>query len=198
MGTRTAVIRLGCIISFLVTLVPREAGGLGLLSVVPGGWAGFKTLARAVPADDLYLDFDPGKRRLLVISRGQIFFECEARNDTIRPGSYGHFGHCPPGWFAVGAARARNTVKLGPYFLPLSDVRGETVEMKRFRREAIGIHGGGTGLPAPLAPRQGWKPTLGCIRLQNQDLRSLVSLVAWARARGGRVWIRVGANPRVR
>jgi len=29
------------------------------------------------------------------------------------------------------------------------------------------IHGGGTGLPDPMAPQQGWKPTLGCTRGQN-------------------------------
>jgi len=36
------------------------------------------------------------------------------------------------------------------------------------------IHGGGTGLDDPYnAPRQGWKPTLGCTRAQNEDVKSL-------------------------
>ncbi|RYD93226.1 MAG: hypothetical protein EOP50_11445, partial [Sphingobacteriales bacterium] len=39
------------------------------------------------------------------------------------------------------------------------------------------LHGGGTGLPNPLAPQQGWKPTLGCTRLQNQDIRQLANHV---------------------
>jgi len=39
------------------------------------------------------------------------------------------------------------------------------------------IHGGGTGLPDPQAPRQGWKPTLGCTRMQNEDIQELVDLV---------------------
>lgn len=35
------------------------------------------------------------------------------------------------------------------------------------------IHGGGTGLSQPRAPRQGWKPTLGCTRAQNEDVEKL-------------------------
>ena len=35
------------------------------------------------------------------------------------------------------------------------------------------IHGGGTGLADPLAPQQGWKPTLGCTRGQNEDVINL-------------------------
>jgi len=35
------------------------------------------------------------------------------------------------------------------------------------------IHGGGTGLPDPYAPRQGWVPTHGCTRGQNEDVQEL-------------------------
>jgi RHS repeat-associated protein len=35
------------------------------------------------------------------------------------------------------------------------------------------IHGGGTGLPDPMADQQGWKPTEGCTRGQNADVISL-------------------------
>jgi hypothetical protein len=35
------------------------------------------------------------------------------------------------------------------------------------------IHGGGTGLPDPMADQQGWKPTTGCTRGQNADVISL-------------------------
>jgi RHS repeat-associated protein len=35
------------------------------------------------------------------------------------------------------------------------------------------IHGGGTGLKDPFAPNQGWKPTMGCTRGQNDDVKSL-------------------------
>lgn len=39
------------------------------------------------------------------------------------------------------------------------------------------IHGGGTGLPDPYAPRQGWKPTQGCTRAQNEDVETLCDLI---------------------
>jgi len=35
------------------------------------------------------------------------------------------------------------------------------------------IHGGGAGLPDPYAPRQGWVPTRGCTRGQNEDVQRL-------------------------
>jgi RHS repeat-associated protein len=39
------------------------------------------------------------------------------------------------------------------------------------------LHGGGTGLPNPSAPEQGWKPTMGCTRMQNKDIQELVNRV---------------------
>jgi hypothetical protein len=35
------------------------------------------------------------------------------------------------------------------------------------------IHGGGSGLRNPYAPRQGWRPTRGCTRGQNEDIQNL-------------------------
>jgi RHS repeat-associated protein len=35
------------------------------------------------------------------------------------------------------------------------------------------VHGGGSGLPDPYAPRQGWRKTRGCTRAQNEDIESL-------------------------
>lgn len=40
------------------------------------------------------------------------------------------------------------------------------------------IHGGGTRLPDPLAPRQGWAPTKGCTRGQNEDVDALGEAIA--------------------
>jgi RHS repeat-associated protein len=39
------------------------------------------------------------------------------------------------------------------------------------------LHGGGSRLANPLADRQGWAPTLGCTRLQNEDIQTLVDIV---------------------
>src|SRR5258706_10142044 len=37
------------------------------------------------------------------------------------------------------------------------------------------IHGGGSGLADPWDPQQGWKPTEGCTRAQNEDVDALCS-----------------------
>lgn len=37
------------------------------------------------------------------------------------------------------------------------------------------IHGGGSGLSDPWEPQQGWKPTEGCTRAQNEDVDNLCS-----------------------
>jgi uncharacterized protein RhaS with RHS repeats len=50
------------------------------------------------------------------------------------------------------------------------------------------IHGGGTGLKDPFAPNQGWKPTLGCTRGQNDDVKRLGQAISAFK----------GANPGVK
>lgn len=39
------------------------------------------------------------------------------------------------------------------------------------------IHGGGSSLPDPYAPRQGWLCTYGCLRMQNEDGEQLSNLM---------------------
>ena len=88
-----------------------------------------------------------------------------------------HWAPCPPGEFLIGAAVPKGTAPFGPFFLPLLDDANHHV-MADNHRSGIGLHGGGSGLPDPLAPRQGWVWTHGCWRLQNQSLLSLVRLVS--------------------
>jgi hypothetical protein len=40
------------------------------------------------------------------------------------------------------------------------------------------VHGGGSGLADPFAPRQGWKPTEGCTRAQNEDVEALCEKIS--------------------
>ena len=44
------------------------------------------------------------------------------------------------------------------------------------------LHGGGSRLDDPSLPRQGWAPTEGCTRLQNEDIQNLVDYVRAVRA----------------
>lgn len=45
------------------------------------------------------------------------------------------------------------------------------------------IHGGGSGLSDPWDPQQGWKPTEGCTRAQNEDVDNLCSEIDVFRSR---------------
>lgn len=106
---------------------------------------------------------------------GKLVFECEARNDTVSEG-YGHYGHCPPGTYGLGAPMRLDPpeVPYGGWYVPVNDIHGL---WERYGREGIGVHGGGSGLPEPFAERQGWQITEGCVRLQNEDLARFVTLV---------------------
>jgi RHS repeat-associated protein len=68
--------------------------------------------------------------------------------------------------YPTGGPYKNNAKAFGPNdILKTNDARGRW------------LHGGGTGLPDPSAPEQGWKPTLGCTRMQNNDIQELVNRV---------------------
>jgi hypothetical protein len=77
----------------------------------------------------------------------------------------------------------------GEYFVDLLGQDGQ--EGPNAGRDGIGVHGGGTGLSDSLAPRQGWRATLGCIRLQNEDLVKFVGVVRICKGRSGKAWVTV-------
>ena len=139
---------------------------------------------------DLHLILDAGQRSSKLFKPNvTLIFGCEARNRTVNEGE-GHWGHCPPGEYCLGAPRAKNTVPFGPYFVPIVDF-GNFHTMRDFGREGIGLHGGGSGLPDPFAPRQGWQITEGCWRYQNEDISHLVVLVKPIQMAGGVVYCTV-------
>jgi len=53
----------------------------------------------------------------------------------------------------------------GTFYINTDDPRGRV------------IHGGGSSLPDPYAPRQGWLCTYGCLRMQNEDGEELSRLM---------------------
>jgi hypothetical protein len=95
---------------------------------------------------------------------------------------YGHNCKCPPGMFFVGqpqpcASRNPNgtatqnhadDAAYGCWFTPLTDDPIFNA-FSMHGRAGIGIHGGGSDLPDPFAPQQGWEYTHGCLRVQNAD-----------------------------
>ena len=94
-----------------------------------------------------------------------VAWTCEARGEAA-PGSNGPLA---AGTYTLAAPLYNDPgdaelVAEGPYFVPVNGTPGRT---------GIGIHGGGTGTAHPLAARQGWVVTFGCIRVQNVDLYHL-------------------------
>ena len=100
---------------------------------------------------------------------GTVIAEYECRddfwagaNDEGRPRA-----SLPDGDYIVSAEEppARNCESFGTCFINTGDPRERV------------IHGGGSSLPDPFAPRQGWTPTLGCLRVQNEDGEALSRLI---------------------
>ncbi len=50
---------------------------------------------------------------------------------------------------------------------------GQNAYIRVRDRRGRDIHGGGSSLPDPFASRQGWRPTMGCTRGQNEDIQAL-------------------------
>jgi hypothetical protein len=90
---------------------------------------------------------------------GTLWREFPMSDHAIAPG-FGHHGRCPRGSYPLGRPVSIHEVAMGDWFTPLENVPG---------RIGIGIHAGGTGLPNPFLARQHLLPTLGCLRIENQD-----------------------------
>lgn len=93
----------------------------------------------------------------------------------------------PPGLYRVGkvyrdyeADPAANFTPdrraYGWYSFDLEGLEGQEGPTSKPYRDGIMLHGGGSacGWPGAWNPRQGLYPTLGCIRLANQDLRDRI------------------------
>lgn len=72
--------------------------------------------------------------------------------------------------------RTDNRCAYGWYSFDLEGMEGQEGPGSRPYRDGIMIHGGGSacGWPGAWAPRQELHPTLGCIRLHNEDLRERI------------------------
>jgi hypothetical protein len=94
------------------------------------------------------------------------------------------FTDTPPGLYKIGKvyadydqnprpARSDTAMSYGWYSFDMEDLEGQEA---RNGRAGIMLHGGGTaaGWPGAWAPRQRLFPTLGCIRIENIELRDKV------------------------
>jgi len=142
---------------------------------------------------DVHLILSGANRTGKLFAAGGIpIFDFETRNRTVRDGQLEHWGNCPPGEFILGKPIPMNTPPFGPWFLGIYDY-GSHHAMFEHHRSGIGLHGGGSGLPHPLAPVQSppWVPTHGCWRMVNEDLGHLVTIVKAVQDAGGRCFVTV-------
>lgn len=145
-------------------------------------------------AHDLHFTFARGANRLKGFdAAGVELVNVECRNRTINNG-YGHWGWAPPGTFLLGDPATKHTPAFGRWFVAMLDWQ-ECRAMAAYRRSGIGLHGGGSGLPDPFAPRQSppFVVTHGCLRLVNQDLDEVVHYIHRSQGVGGACYLTVQA-----
>jgi hypothetical protein len=140
---------------------------------------------------DLHWEYSRNGNRLKCFdNKGGQILDVECRNRTTADGQLGHDGNLPPGEYILGVPVPKNTVPFGSWFIPILDAP-EHSELSSRGRSGLGIHGGGTGLPSPFSPHQGWQVTHGCLRIQNAALIEVVHWVQSAQGRGGTCYLTV-------
>jgi lysozyme len=156
-----------------------DIGAITRRPVTPPG-AQTETALRAPSVGKVVYDGIDKKLKVFDAS-GELIFMCEARNDSVADNAWRADAGCPPGSYTLGAPDPNDATRpstdgndwigQGLWFVPLTGIPGHS---------GIGIHGGGTCTTPPssnaLRPRQGWCPTLNCIRVQNDDLQRFVQL----------------------
>lgn len=98
---------------------------------------------------------------------GKVINSWECRDDFV-PGKNEEGqdrASLPNGRYEAEAELKDNGTPYGTFYITTGDPR------------ARDIHGGGSGLDNYKAPRQGWVPTLGCLRMQNEDGEELSRLM---------------------
>ena len=94
-------------------------------------------------------------------------WECRSDFFAVSNGGQDHHETLPDGRYVCTAEEppAENNAQYGTFYITTGDPRGRD------------IHGGGSDLPDPLAPRQGWEKTYGCCRMQNEDGEELSRMI---------------------
>lgn len=131
----------------------------------------------------LHLVFDSSTERCKIFrSDGTVIREMEMHDHAVNGPGFGRWGRCPRGDYRLGSPVEMDEPAYGYHFTPVLGTPG---------RAGIGIHGGGSGLQDPFDKAQGWVPTHGCLRVQNEDNDALVALVREYERVGDECWIRV-------
>lgn len=128
---------------------------------------------------------------------GTPLFFCEARTDGWNgPGYEVQNGDTPPGLYECGLVTWTKKTEpqsiwnsFGEVFVDLEELQDQEASRGR---AGVGLHGGGSGLANPTAPRQGWYKTHGCVRFQNEDIVKLVkNFIIPCKAKAGTAYVNV-------
>lgn len=138
----------------------------------------------------IVVDGNEGAQKLKAFNRdGSIALQCAAHTWGQHANWRQRNGDTPPGKYEVAEIYATpGEAAYGEYCVDLIDLEGQESDNGR---AGISLHGGGSGLANPFAPRQGWLPTHGCIRVQNEDLKRLVVMIRNAKSMGSNVILTV-------
>jgi hypothetical protein len=153
----------------------------------------------ALKAGDAHVVFNGQSRKLKFFVFGEgtprHVFDCHdvgVNDANIGAGEdvYGHLCKCPPGiGYTLGPPDDEKSPPYGFHFTPIND--DPAGDMAAHGRAGIGIHGGGSDLADPFAPRQGFEATFGCLRLANEDNESFVQSVRYIQSHGGTCYLDV-------
>lgn len=119
------------------------------------------------------LQYDRNQQSLIAYSDENKFMgEWECRdafvpgyNEEGEPHESLPDGEYPNTWAEDKDTASQNGPAYGTFYIHTGDPRGRD------------IHGGGSGCDYPYDPRQGWCPTYGCLRMQNEDGEQLSDLM---------------------
>lgn len=156
------------------------------------------TIKSIMRDNDLHIVISGTAKRCVIWNKaGERLFQCEARTDGWEgPGYDVHNGDTPPGLYECGvpiftqkSEPDRTWFAYGPVFVDLVELQ----DQERSRgRAGVGLHGGGSGLPDPLAPKQGWYKTHGCVRFQNHDIMHIVkNFIIPCQSKAGTAYVNV-------
>lgn len=122
-------------------------------------------------------------------STGKKTWGCEARCWGQHGDWQSTNGDTPPGLYEVGVIYDTTGQRAyGRWCVDLIDLQNQETGNGR---AGISLHGGGSGLPSPFAPKQGWVNTHGCIRVQNAELEQIVSMLKRCESSGRKAYITV-------
>lgn len=154
-----------------------------------------KSIKELMRSGDVHAVIDGGSMGVFN-RKGTLLWRCQARTDGVEGPSVDVVGgDTPPGLYRAGVViwtkrsePDRTWRAYGHVFVDLEEQEDQEVSRGR---AGVGVHGGGSVLGNPLADRQGWAPTHGCVRLQNEDARRFGHLVDATQKAGFNVWVTV-------